>query len=161
MDAIERLTAIEDIRRLKARYFRCVDGKDWDGLAAVFAPDAVFDHSRGGSLRDPWTGLWGPPLPAEPTLSVGRDAIMARIRSVVELIHTAHQGFMPEIEIVDAHRATGIWAMSDQLYDRAGRLILSGTGHYHESYEKLAGGWAIKTTALTRLRLIRGDGERP
>ena len=65
MDAVERLAAIEDIRRLKARYFRCVDEKDWAQLAALFAPDAVFDHSRGGSIRNPWTGAWEPPLPAE------------------------------------------------------------------------------------------------
>ena len=161
MDAIGCLAAIEEIRRLKARYFRCVDEKDWDGLAAVFAPDAVFDHSRGGSIRDPWTGEWEPPLPAEPILSVGRDAIMARIRGVVEELRTVHQGFMPEIEIVDDRSATGIWAMSDQLYDRAGRLILSGSGHYHESYERGPEGWVIKTTGLVRLWVVRGDGERP
>lgn len=161
MDAPDRLAAIEDIRRLKARYFRCVDEKDWDGLAAVFAPDAVFDHSRGGSIRDPWTGAWDPPLPAEPILSIGRDAIMARIRRVVEALRTVHQGFMPEIEILDDRSATGIWAMSDQLYDRAGRLILSGSGHYRESYERRADGWAIKTIGLTRLWVIRGDGAQP
>ena len=43
MDTIERLAAIEDIKRLKARYFRCMDMKDWAGLEAVFAPDLVAD----------------------------------------------------------------------------------------------------------------------
>ena len=43
MDAAEQLLAIEDIKQLKARYFRCMDTKDWDGFAAVFAPNAVLD----------------------------------------------------------------------------------------------------------------------
>ena len=29
VDAIERLVAIEDIKRTKAKYFRCMDTKDW------------------------------------------------------------------------------------------------------------------------------------
>ena len=43
MDEIERMTAIEDIRRLKARYFRCLDTKDWDGFRDVFASDGEMD----------------------------------------------------------------------------------------------------------------------
>ena len=45
MDDIERLVAVEEIRQLKARYFRCMDTKDWAGLTDVFAPDAVMDMS--------------------------------------------------------------------------------------------------------------------
>ena len=41
MDDLERLVAIEEIKQLKARYFRCMDTKDWEGFAEVFAPDAV------------------------------------------------------------------------------------------------------------------------
>ena len=45
MDAIETLLAIEELRALKARYFRCVDTKDWAGFAELFAEDALFDIS--------------------------------------------------------------------------------------------------------------------
>lgn len=41
MNTIDQLVAIEEIKALKARYFRCVDTKDWDGFGAVFATDAV------------------------------------------------------------------------------------------------------------------------
>ena len=37
MDDIARLLAMEDIRQLKARYYRCMDTKDWEGLSKVFA----------------------------------------------------------------------------------------------------------------------------
>lgn len=46
MTEVEKLLALEDIKTLKARYFRCVDTKDWNGFAAVFAPDAAFDISE-------------------------------------------------------------------------------------------------------------------
>ena len=39
---------IEAIRRLKARYFRTMDTKDWDGMRQVFADDVVIDTSEAG-----------------------------------------------------------------------------------------------------------------
>jgi hypothetical protein len=42
MDRLERLEAIEAIRSLKARYFRLMDTKQWDGLRSVFATDSRF-----------------------------------------------------------------------------------------------------------------------
>ncbi len=45
MDTSERLLAMEEIRQTKARYFRFIDTKDRDGLASVFARDAVLDHT--------------------------------------------------------------------------------------------------------------------
>ena len=43
MNDIDKLWAIEQIKQLKARYFRSMDTKDWAALEAVFAPDAVMD----------------------------------------------------------------------------------------------------------------------
>ena len=40
---------IETIKQLKARYFRLMDTKDWDGLAEVFTADVVIDVSEEGS----------------------------------------------------------------------------------------------------------------
>jgi hypothetical protein len=45
VDTVERLEAVEEIKQLKARYFRCIDTKDWDGFTTVFAPDARMDVS--------------------------------------------------------------------------------------------------------------------
>ena len=46
MDAVDELSAIEQIKKLKARYFRCMDTKDWDGFQAVFAPGATMDTTQ-------------------------------------------------------------------------------------------------------------------
>ncbi len=79
------------------------------------------------------------------------------IREVVGNLWTIHHGHMPEIEVLDDVTARGIWAMEDELRDRAHRLVLRGRGHYHETYELLPTGWAIKTARISRLALERGS----
>ena len=43
----ERLEAIEQIQRLKARYFRCMDTKDWALYDTCHAPDVTVDSFQG------------------------------------------------------------------------------------------------------------------
>ena len=139
MDEIERMTAIEDIRRLKARYFRCLDTKEWDGFRDVFAADAEMD------MR---------PEAGERGLVHGNQAIADFVRGVVGDVETVHHGHMPEIDLTSATTATGVWAMEDLLRWPAGGPFgsMHGWGHYHETYTKEGGSWRIQTLALTRLR---------
>lgn len=157
MDPLQQLLAIEEIRRLKARYFRCVDTRDWDGLAGVFTHDVVFDRTAGSSVFDPWTGAWNPPLAADPILVEGLEAVLAMVRRAVDGLTTVHHGHMPEIEIHGEQRATGRWAMSDELRDQQGNLKLAGRGHYHEAYRNDGDGWRIAWCKLTRLLLVHGE----
>jgi hypothetical protein len=143
MDDIARLAAVEDIRRLKARYFRCMDTKDWDGFRDVFAADAEMDmRSEAG----------------EAGLVHGKQAIADFVRGSIDTVVTVHHGHMPEIEVTSPTTATGIWAMEDLLRWPAGGPLtaMHGWGHYHETYVKVDGRWAIQTLALTRLRLDFG-----
>ena len=39
---------VEEIKKLKARYFRGLDSKDWDLYASVFAEDVLVDLSLSG-----------------------------------------------------------------------------------------------------------------
>ena len=39
---------VEEIKKLKARYFRGLDSKDWDLYASVFTDDVVVDISNVG-----------------------------------------------------------------------------------------------------------------
>jgi uncharacterized protein (TIGR02246 family) len=141
VDAVERLDAIEQIKALKARYFRCMDTKDWGGFADQFAPDAVMDMSG--------------EVPAGDGITRGNHAIAAFVRDAVDPVVTVHHGHMPEIEVTSLTTARGIWAMEDKLRwpDGAPIRTLHGYGHYHETYEKIDGRWLIKTLTLTRLRL--------
>jgi hypothetical protein len=141
MDAAEQLLAMEDIKQLKARYFRCMDTKDWDGFAAVFAPNAVLDV----------TGETG----TDEGIVRGNDLIAEYVRGHVDPVTTVHHGHMPEIEVTSPTTATGIWSMEDMLRWPEGAPIteMHGYGHYHETYEKIDGQWRIASCKLTRLRV--------
>jgi hypothetical protein len=155
IDPIDQLLAIEEIKALKARYFRLVDTKDWQALGGVFAPDVAFDRTYGGTTQDPATGIWSPPLPDVPLVVTGRENVVQMVRNATERFHTVHAGFAPEIAVIDADHATGVWAMRDEISHLDGSPVLIGAGHYHETYRRLADGWAIATVRLTRLSIRR------
>jgi hypothetical protein len=45
MDDLARLAAVEEIKKLKARYYRFLDTHDWDAFEMVFTEDAEMDVS--------------------------------------------------------------------------------------------------------------------
>jgi uncharacterized protein (TIGR02246 family) len=134
---------LEEIKKLKARYFRGLDSKDWDLYADVFAEDVVADQSGAGG-----------------EVFHGREAFVAYVRGLT-LVQSVHHGHMPEIELTSATTATGVWAMEDfNLWEDGAQN--HGYGHYFETYEKTADGrWRIKTTKLRYLRIERWTGEPP
>ena len=144
MDTVEHLEAIEEIKQLKARYFRCMDMKDWDGFTTVFAADARMDVS--GELSGDVGGERG--------VTTGNREIAAFVRGSIDDVTTVHHGHTPEIDVTSPTNATGIWAMEDHLWWPEGSPIttMHGYGHYHETYEKVKGRWRITSTTLTRLR---------
>jgi uncharacterized protein (TIGR02246 family) len=124
---------VEAIRRLKARYFRTMDTKDWDGMRQLFTDDVVIDTSEGGG-----------------GVVRGADEFMTFLQEALAGAVTVHQGHMPEIDIASETTATGIWALNDIVIWPNG-VRLDGYGHYHETYEKGDDGWRIKSSTLTRL----------
>jgi len=140
MDRLERLEAIEDIRKLKARYFRFIDCKLWDQLPAVFTNDMRVITVDGR--------IW----------MEGGAKYAASLKFGLESAISCHQGLTGEIEILDAQNATGIWAMQDVIewrekHPREGWKAILGRGHYHETYRREDGDWRIATLSLARLRL--------
>lgn len=134
---------VEAIKQLKARYFRLMDTKDWDGFRDVFTDDVVIDTSiDGGGVVQ------------------GRDEFVSFLRGVIGDVITVHQGHMPEITVTSPTTATGTWALDDRLWWPEGSPLrhMHGFGHYHETYEKIDGGWRIKTLRLTRLHRIFESG---
>ncbi|WP_313805952.1 nuclear transport factor 2 family protein [Sphingobium sp.] len=139
------LLAIEEIKRLKARYFRTMDTGDWDGFASLFTQDAHFDV-RGALEEKPDLSALGDPIR-------GRTAIVDYVRSGISPLTSAHYGHMPEIEILSEDSATGIWALDDILRPPAGGpfTLFRGHGHYHERYSRIDGRWHIADLRITRL----------
>jgi uncharacterized protein (TIGR02246 family) len=124
---------IEAIKQLKARYFRTMDTKDWSGMRQVFTDDVIMDTSAAGG-----------------GVVAGADEFLTFLQPVLQDAITVHHGHMPEIEICSPSAATGIWALQDTIVWPDGSRM-QGYGHYHETYEQVAGEWKIKSSTLTRL----------
>jgi len=140
LDNTETLVAIEEIKRLRARFARCLDTKQWKEMEDTITDDCVFDARDGATVTQLWRGA---------------EDIVANIRRSLENATSVHHAHMPEIEITSPTTAKGLWAMQDYLrFPGYATVDLVGSGHYHETYEKQADGkWRLKTYQLTRLRV--------
>jgi hypothetical protein len=136
---------IEEIKRLKARYFRFVDTQQWERWAELFTTDVVI--AVGGHLRGP---------------ADTREAFVRSVAAHLDGVRTVHFGYMPEIVLTGADTARGVWTMSDELEFPPGHREYSeehplrrGAGYYEEEYRREPGGWSICFLRLTRLRVDR------
>jgi uncharacterized protein (TIGR02246 family) len=127
--------SLKEIKKLKARYFRLMDMKQWEELAEVFTEDATLQVIQ-GETKIFWQG---------------REQIVTRNSKALKTATTVHHGHMPEIEMASEITATGIWAMFDYVIFPSGTL--TGYGHYHKEYIKEDGQWRIKRIRLTRLHV--------
>lgn len=132
----EDLAAMEEIKQLKARYFRLLDTKQWQTFGEVFTKDGELRY--GERERD---------------VLHGREQIVSSLSETLRDCVTAHHGHMPEIEVTGPGEARGIWSMFD--YVEHPRYVLRGFGHYTERYRFEDGAWRIATLHLTRLRVER------
>ena len=139
MDAIERLVIIEDIKQLVSRRTRLIDGKFWDDLVEIYAEDIEAHHL---GLR-------------------GNRAVVDAIARRLDGIRTIHQIHLPEIEVISATLAKGVFPMEDLLVweeDGVHRWV-HGYGHYFQTFTKVERGWVISDNRLTRQYIRQGTGE--
>jgi hypothetical protein len=150
MNESERLGAIEEIRQLKARYWRGVDSADGDLVRSILAEDCELDYR--GCCTDPVSGI--DHMPQMNMVMRGRSAWQTGNLEEPRLV-TVHQGHQHEIEVTSATTANGIWSFSDRFFMPPGAPFerLVGYGYYYETYEKTRGRWLLKTTRITRLRV--------
>ncbi|MFC4000150.1 nuclear transport factor 2 family protein [Prauserella oleivorans] len=137
-EQVRRLVAIEEIKQLKARYFRAVDLKLWDEFAQLFTADLQIDFAE--STSKPMT----------------REQFVDSARRHFDGAMSVHHGHMPEIEIIDETHARGVWPMFDLVETPEDSTYQShtGYGHYREEYRKEDGRWKICRTQLTRLKRV-------
>lgn len=151
IDTLHRLAAIEDIKQLKARYCRFVDQKQWQRLAALFAPGTRFD------------GFGSAPTGADAAKFI--EGISKRLTGVVSI----HHFHTPEITLTGPDTARGLWQMMDYLHfppesrpreapDSPG---FTAWGYYEEEYVRHDGAWKFSFLRLARQRVDPLPADHP
>jgi len=136
MTPIEELKAMEDVRQVKARYFRFTDAKNWPELETVFC--------REGSLG----GVEGP-------MFSGAGAIVELIRNGTDGVTTVHHGHCHEVWVDSPDEAHGVIAFEDLGFsNRTDALVMHGYGRYHEIYRREAGAWRIWECKIARRTVV-------
>jgi hypothetical protein len=133
---IQRLMDMEAIRQLKHAYFRCLDTANWEEMATLFHPD-VSVHFTGGSYE--WKLR-------------GRDEYLGSLRKAFTRQAIGHHnGHHPEIQILSASEATGIWYLADHMWILGANYFTTGTALYWDRYRKTDGRWQIAETRYERI----------
>ena len=130
------LADVEAIRRVKARYLRAVDDKDWDRLIDVFADDARLEATRG--------------------VTEGAHAIAARLRANLDGLVTVHRVHQDEIDVT-GDEAVAVFAMDDIVIHPSpsdARVGIHGHGRYHDRFIRTPDGWRLAEMRLERLAVL-------
>ncbi|MFI5394084.1 MAG: nuclear transport factor 2 family protein [Candidatus Binatia bacterium] len=128
------LQEIEAIKRLKYKYFRCLDTKRWEEMKECFTEDATAAYSSGKYSFQ------------------GRDQILQFLIDAMNrpTVLSAHHGHHPEIELTSPTTAVGVWALADVFIDLQAAITVRGAAYYRDDYVKVSGQWKIKTTGYER-----------
>ena len=129
------LQELEAIKRLKYKYLRCLDEKQWDEMAECFTDDATVAYGDGKFSFS------------------GRERIMGFLRDALgpHSRITSHRVQQPEIDFTGPATATGVWALDDVVIDTESRSVIRGAAFYRDEYVKVGGQWRIKSTGYRRL----------
>ncbi len=131
---IRVLEDVEAIRRLRNKYFRCLDGKLWDEMAECFTDDVAASYFNGEiNLR-------------------GKEKTIEFFKlGLTDALIGLHHGHHPEIEITSDTTARGTWGLYNYLIDRTNNRGQRIGGIYQDEYVKENGQWKIKSIACNQL----------
>ena len=129
---VARLTAIEDIKQMKAQYCAyCDDGYDPEGLGSLFTEDAIWDGADFGRYE-------------------GREAIKEFFRGISSDIVFAGHLVLNPIITVDGDSANGKWWLimpctTNMEGKKEARWLAA---EYNDDYVKQGGRWLNKHLRL-------------
>ena len=132
------LVAIEEIKRLKHRYFRTLDLKKWEEF--------------GDCLTEDVKARYGTQAMDKPLHFDNRGDVVAFMsENLGEGVVTIHVANHPEID-VDGATATASWVFEDTVLVPDFQLQIRGGGYYSDTYRKDAdGAWRISSTQYERI----------
>lgn len=132
---MNELMEIEQIKKLKHRYFRHLDCKQFDAMLELFAEGSSTSYDSGRHSYEGKAAIRG---------------FFDEAMSTPRIVHQ-HQGHHPEIELTSETTATGIWYMDDTVHIPDHNMRVRGNGIYWDEYVKIDGQWKFKHTGYERL----------
>lgn len=133
---VQVLCDIEEIKRLKHAYFRCIDTLNLEELRKITHPEVTTCYV-GGSYRIELANQ-----------DEFIEMIASSFHAECSCRHNAHH---PEIEIVSDTEATGIWYLHDDFYNFRAMVRTEGTALYRDRYLKTGGRWVVKHQSYERV----------
>lgn len=132
---MSELFEIEQIKKLKHRYFRHLDCKQFSAMLDLFADESSTSYDSGRHSYQ------------------GKEAIREFFDTAMsnpKILHQ-HQGHHPEIELTSETTATGVWYMDDTVHILEHNMKVRGNGVYWDEYVKVGGEWKFQHTGYERL----------
>jgi len=128
---IRRLEDLEAIKKLKYKYFYCIDKGLWDEIGDCFTEDGVADYI--------------PDMPLQ-----GRAVITKFFKESIAPAYSmcVHQGHNPEIELTSDTTATGLWELDNFMVTAKTNMGLWIGAFYEDEHVKEKGEWKIKRTKI-------------
>ena len=119
------------IERVKYRYLRALDTKDWDAFADTLTEDVTGDY--GGRLK-----------------FTNRSELVDYMRSSIGPgVITEHRVAHPEIT-VDGDESHAVWYLQDRVIAAEFDFMLIGAAFYRDTYRRTPEGWKISATGYDR-----------
>ena len=135
--SLAELTALHEIRELKAQYAFFLDTKNWEGFRQLFTDDMVGKFGEGPEI-------------------VGGERFAELAAEAAETATTVHHFHEPILQLTSATTATASWPVFAYLsYPDGSQPTTQNYGHYHERYRLTDDGWRI--TYLHTTFLITDD----
>lgn len=134
-DAVQELLDVRGVEQCKYRYLRCLDTKDWTGLADVLTEGCTASYGGGAYAFE------------------GREEILAFLTRTMasEQVLSSHRCHHPEIE-VRGDEATGRWALDDVVLLLEFDITVRGSAYYEDRYVRGDDGrWRIAHTGYRRI----------
>jgi hypothetical protein len=130
-DVLRRLSRLEDIdaiKQLKARYLNACDQQDPEAVRECFAEgEVIIDMSYFGHC-------------------ITRDEFVDGIfipRGCHEHVLDMHHASNPEIVLLDAGNARGVWSLNYRNINTQDQMLTLLSALYHDEYRKIDGHWKV------------------
>ncbi len=132
-ERIKRLEDIEEIRYLQSKYQRCLDTRDFNGMADCFTDIVVSSYGNGEMSYN------------------GKENVLKFLMGSMSIdMISAHMIHGGEIDIIDSENAKAKWYLQDCLIYKTYNINIHGTAIYDVQYKNVDGKWLINSIGYKR-----------